>query len=200
MDLSGDLVIRLVRRYGQAALLCKAKKQWLLNWKASSYCPLALDWGAHLGHFSQARLSRPGFSAISGAYKNPSKHKTFVKHLYNADPTSMAMVKHRINVIQMFCVYWVGFFCRASCYAIFGFGLHLLIIFLSSEYGYKCVTGISLYNGGSWFSQNSSIFVEYSSSWSGISENNRDLPLWNKWLWFITKPCWMRNGVYVLFL
>ena len=36
----------------------------------------------------------------------PSKHKTFVEHLFNVDPTSSTLVQHCINVIQMFCVYW----------------------------------------------------------------------------------------------
>ena len=38
----------------------------------------------------------------------PSKHKTFVKHLYNVGPTSSTSVQHCTNVIQMFCIYWVS--------------------------------------------------------------------------------------------
>ena len=34
----------------------------------------------------------------------PSKHKTFVSHLYNVGPTSSTLVQHRTNVIQMLCV------------------------------------------------------------------------------------------------
>ena len=37
----------------------------------------------------------------------PSKHKTFLTHLYNVGPTSATLVQHCINVIQMCCVYWV---------------------------------------------------------------------------------------------
>ena len=35
-----------------------------------------------------------------------SKHKTFVKHLYNVGPTSKTLGRRCINVIQMFCVCW----------------------------------------------------------------------------------------------
>ena len=35
---------------------------------------------------------------------DPSKHKTFVQHLYNVGPTSSTLVQRCINVIQMFCV------------------------------------------------------------------------------------------------
>ena len=31
-----------------------------------------------------------------------SKHKTFVKHLFNADPTFLTLKQHCINVIQKF--------------------------------------------------------------------------------------------------
>ena len=37
---------------------------------------------------------------------DPSKHKTFVQHLYNVGPTSSTLVQHCAIVIQMFCVYW----------------------------------------------------------------------------------------------
>ena len=37
---------------------------------------------------------------------HPSKHKTFVWHLYNAGPTSKTLGRRCINVIQMFCVFW----------------------------------------------------------------------------------------------
>ena len=38
----------------------------------------------------------------------PSKHKAFVKHLYNVGSTSLTLVQHCIIVIQMlFCVCWV---------------------------------------------------------------------------------------------
>ena len=37
----------------------------------------------------------------------PSKHKTFVKHLYNVGPASETLGRRYINVIQMFCVCWV---------------------------------------------------------------------------------------------
>ena len=34
----------------------------------------------------------------------PSKHKTFVSHLYNVGPTSSTLVHHCTDVIKMFCV------------------------------------------------------------------------------------------------
>ena len=40
----------------------------------------------------------------------PSKHKTFLNHLYNVGPTSLTLVQHCTNVIQMFCVYWERIF------------------------------------------------------------------------------------------
>ena len=40
-------------------------------------------------------------------YLLSSKHKTFVYHLYNDGPTSSTLDQHCINVIQMFCVFWV---------------------------------------------------------------------------------------------
>ena len=36
----------------------------------------------------------------------PSKHKTFLYHLYNVGPTSSTLVRHCINVIQKFCASW----------------------------------------------------------------------------------------------
>ena len=42
------------------------------------------------------------------------KHKSFVWHLYNVGPTSLTLVRHCTNVIQMFCAYWglnVAFCC-----------------------------------------------------------------------------------------
>ena len=36
----------------------------------------------------------------------PSKHKTFVYHLYNVGPTSSTLDQHCTNAIQMFCAYW----------------------------------------------------------------------------------------------
>ena len=36
----------------------------------------------------------------------PSKHETFVKHLYNFGPTSETLGQHCTNVIQMVCVCW----------------------------------------------------------------------------------------------
>ena len=36
-------------------------------------------------------------------YEVPSKHKTFVQHLYNIGPTSSTLVQLCTNVIQMFC-------------------------------------------------------------------------------------------------
>ena len=44
----------------------------------------------------------------------PSKHKTFVYLLYNVGPTSETMGLRCINVIQMFCVYWVCCTCHSS--------------------------------------------------------------------------------------
>ena len=41
----------------------------------------------------------------------PSKHKTFVYHLYNVGPTSSTLVQHCINVIQICCVCWDGLLC-----------------------------------------------------------------------------------------
>ena len=41
----------------------------------------------------------------------PSKHKTFVEHLYNVGPTSKTLGRRCTNVIQMFYVYWVGMSC-----------------------------------------------------------------------------------------
>ena len=40
--------------------------------------------------------------------KLPSKHKTFVQHLYNVGPTSSTLVHHCTNITQMFCVCWVS--------------------------------------------------------------------------------------------
>ena len=37
----------------------------------------------------------------------PSKHKTFVSHLYNVGPTSKTLGRRCTNGIQMFCVYWL---------------------------------------------------------------------------------------------
>ena len=37
--------------------------------------------------------------------------KTFVQHLYNVGPKSWTLVQHCINVMQMFCVYWVDLAC-----------------------------------------------------------------------------------------
>ena len=39
----------------------------------------------------------------------PNKSKTFVYHLYNVGPTSKTLGRRCINVIQMFCVYWVAY-------------------------------------------------------------------------------------------
>ena len=36
----------------------------------------------------------------------PSKHKTFVYHLYNVGPTSKTLGRRCTNVIQLFCAYW----------------------------------------------------------------------------------------------
>ena len=41
----------------------------------------------------------------------PSKHETFVLHLYNVGPTSSTLVQKSINCIQMVCVYWSHFVC-----------------------------------------------------------------------------------------
>ena len=39
-------------------------------------------------------------------YVSPSKHKTFLKHLYNVGSTSSTLDQHCTNVIQILCVYW----------------------------------------------------------------------------------------------
>ena len=36
----------------------------------------------------------------------PSKHKTFVKHLYDVGPTWKTLGRRCTNAIQLFCVYW----------------------------------------------------------------------------------------------
>ena len=47
-------------------------------------------------------------SAACYMYRNvPSKHETFLKHLYNVGPTSKTLGRRCANVIQMFCVCWV---------------------------------------------------------------------------------------------
>ena len=38
----------------------------------------------------------------------PNKHKTFVHHLYYVGPTSSTLIQHFTNVIQMFCVDFLG--------------------------------------------------------------------------------------------
>ena len=38
----------------------------------------------------------------------PSKHKTFVEHLYNVGATSQTLGRRCTNVVQMFCVCWEG--------------------------------------------------------------------------------------------
>ena len=43
---------------------------------------------------------------MSFSMAQPSKHKTFVLHLYNVGPTSKTLGRRCINVIQMFCVCW----------------------------------------------------------------------------------------------
>ena len=43
----------------------------------------------------------------------PGKHKTFLKHLYNAGPTSKTLGRRCTNVIKMFCVCWVGTLARS---------------------------------------------------------------------------------------
>ena len=37
----------------------------------------------------------------------PSKHTTFIEHLYNAGPTSKTLDQHCINVVQIFVFVWV---------------------------------------------------------------------------------------------
>ena len=46
--------------------------------------------------------------ACGSGLAGPSEDKTFVGHLYNVGPTSSTLVRHCINVIQMFCVCWDG--------------------------------------------------------------------------------------------
>ena len=41
-----------------------------------------------------------------GGSLQPNKHKIFVKHFYNVRPTSSTLVKHCMNAIQIFCVFW----------------------------------------------------------------------------------------------
>ena len=38
----------------------------------------------------------------------PANIKTFVNYLYNVGPTYSTLAQHCMNVIQMFCVYWVA--------------------------------------------------------------------------------------------
>ena len=45
-------------------------------------------------------------SNVGFAEHRPSKHKTFVSHLYNVGPTSAKLIHYCINGIQMFCVCW----------------------------------------------------------------------------------------------
>ena len=46
------------------------------------------------------------YRRLLGALSNPTNTKTFVYHLYNVGPTSLTLVRHCANVIQMLCVYW----------------------------------------------------------------------------------------------
>ena len=41
----------------------------------------------------------------AGTMPYPSKHKTFVQHLYNGGPMTKTLGRRGINVIQMFCVF-----------------------------------------------------------------------------------------------
>ena len=53
----------------------------------------------------------------------PSKHKTFVYHLYNVGQTSPTLVQHCTNVIQIICVYWVPPFNRQVCFVDVTYGV-----------------------------------------------------------------------------
>ena len=43
---------------------------------------------------------------MDNIYKHPSKHKTFIYHLYNVGLVSKSLGRRCTNNIQMFCVYW----------------------------------------------------------------------------------------------
>ena len=47
-------------------------------------------------------------SIIQFSLSGGSKHNTFVYNLYNYGLTYSTLIQHRINGIQMFCVYWEG--------------------------------------------------------------------------------------------
>ena len=47
----------------------------------------------------------------------PSKHKTFVLHLYEVGPTFSTLVQQCKNVIQKFCVSWVGIQLNAAAHS-----------------------------------------------------------------------------------
>ena len=57
------------------------------------------DWSWKLHHI-------PPYVTFMRLTDNPSKHKTFVYHLYNNGSTSQTLGRRCINVIQMFCVCW----------------------------------------------------------------------------------------------
>ena len=43
---------------------------------------------------------------MNNVYKHPSKHKTYIYHLYNVGLVSKTLGRRCTNNIQMFCVYW----------------------------------------------------------------------------------------------
>ena len=71
-----------------------------------------LNWRVHnrllapIGPFRDHSSTDGGKQLYTVTWSIPSKHKTFVWHLYNVGPTSKTLGRRCINVIQMFCVSW----------------------------------------------------------------------------------------------
>ena len=84
------------------------------------YCTHYFFWLRTTGQLSYPIELRTGKKSLRNpmprtiapmALHAPSKHKTFVWHLYNVGPTSSTLVQHCTNVIQMFCVCWPAHLC-----------------------------------------------------------------------------------------
>ena len=61
------------------------------------------NWSEYLTTVFDQSVRRP---LVSPSHQHPSKHKTFLYHLYKVGPTSSTLVQHCTNVIQMFRVCW----------------------------------------------------------------------------------------------
>ena len=71
---------------------------------------------------------------VAPRFSTTSKHRGFVKHLYNVGPTSSTLVQHCTNVIQKFCVYW-ELFCVT--WSLFFHGITAKPITPSDDRGWK---------------------------------------------------------------